>query len=251
LTATEAVEVAPPVAPLVVDLGPVSVPQSEAVAVIDALVADVASVMPPAGAAAVVPPLDQSGVELATERATRAFAALNTASDSADPARDRLLVDWYKSLAHLGEQLVTLETMAADTGRPSWGTPTAAADLLDSICVSEGSVMDLDRLGRMWLTTEKRRGNGISLVATLGGSRQVGPYWCTRVIAAGGNADGSDRSLSIISRLAPPADPGERVVLSGVLFDGNAIWAADMRPIAPSSDVLESESLPEDVAPAP
>jgi len=37
--------------------------------------------------------------------------------------------------------------------------------------------------------------------------------------------------MAIISRLAPPADAGDRMVVSGVMFDGNAIWAADMRPV--------------------
>jgi hypothetical protein len=39
--------------------------------------------------------------------------------------------------------------------------------------------------------------------------------------------------MAIISRLAPPTDMGERVMVSGVMFDGDAIWAADMRPIVP------------------
>ena len=166
-------------------------------------------------------------------------------SDPVGPTRDRQLVEWYKRLTQMDEELVTLETKAADSGRPFWGTPAAAADLLDRISISETSVADLDRLGRMWLTTEKRRANGISLVATLGRSRSVGPFWSTRVVVAGGNADGSDRSVSIISRLAPPADLGSRVVISGVLFDGVSVWAADMRPIAPPPEDAEDVVTPE------
>jgi hypothetical protein len=192
-----------------------------------------------------LPPIDLSGVELAAEKATQAFEDLAMMSDPAGPVRDRLLVEWYKRLTQLDEELVTLETKAADSGRPFWGTPAAAADLLDKICTSETSAADLDRLGRMWLTTEKRRANGISLVATLGNSRPVGPFWSTRVVVAGGNADGSDRSVSIISRLAPPADAGNRVVISGVLFDGDSVWAADMRPIAPPSQDAEGVATPE------
>jgi hypothetical protein len=57
-------------------------------------------------------------------------------------------------------------------------------------------------------------------------------------VVANAQADGTDRSLSIISRSAPPADAGDRVVVSGVMFDGDAVWAADMRPVAgqPLSD---------------
>jgi hypothetical protein len=210
-----------------------ALPPPDALAGLDALLAD-ASVAAPAVAApvAVVPPLDLTGVEMAAESARQAFDAVGAVSDPVSPDRDRLLVAWYKQLARLSEELVRLETTAADSGRPLSPTPAAAADLLDRISVNETAVSDLDRLGGMWLTTQKRRADGISLVVTLGPSRQVGPYWSTRGVVAGAQADGTDRSLAIISRLAPPANTGDRVVVSGVMFEGDAVWAADMRPVA-------------------
>jgi len=210
-----------------------ALPPPDAMAGLDALVAN-ATVAAPAAAApvAVVPPLDLTGVEMAAERARQAFDAVGDVSDPVSPDRDRLLVTWYKQLARLGEELVRLETTAADSGRPLSPTPAAAADLLDRISVNETAVSDLDRLGGMWLTTQKRQADGISLVVTLGPSRKVGPYWSTRGVVAGAQSDGTDRSLSIISRLAPPADTGDRVVVSGVMFEGDAVWAADMRPVA-------------------
>jgi len=245
-------------APVAAAVSPTASPPSDPLVGLDALVADVAVAdvavpAPPAPAvtAPVVPPLDETGVEMAAERASQAFEALDMISDPADPERNRLLVEWYKSLAQLGEQLVALETKAADAGRPSWGAPAAAADLLGTISISEKTVADLDRLGRMWLTSEKRRADGISLVATVAGARQVGPYWSTRVVVAGGNSDGTDRSISIISRLAPPADPGDRVVVSGVMFDGNTAWAADMRPIPPMFEAPENDAVPNGEAPSP
>ena len=210
-----------------------ALPPPDALAGLDALVAD-ATVAAPAAAApvAVVPPLDLTGVEMAADRARQAFDAVGAVSDPVSPDRDRLLVTWYKQLARLSEELVRLETTAADSGRPLSPTPAAAADLLDRISINETAVSDLDRLGGMWLTAQKRRADGISLIVTLGPSRQVGPYWSTRGVVAGGQSDGTDRSLSIISRLAPPADTGDRVVVSGVMFEGDAVWAADMRPVA-------------------
>ena len=244
--------------PLAAATSATTLPPSDPLAGLDALVADVAvadvaAMAPPVSAvvAPVVPPLDQTGVELAAERASHAFEALEIISDPADPKRNRLSVEWYKSLAELGEQLVTLETKAAESGHSTWGAPAAATDLLGEISISEKAVADLDRLGRMWLASEKRRADGISLVATLAGARQVGPYWSTRGVVAGGNSDGTDRSISIISRLAPPTDPGNRVVVSGVLFDGNAIWAADMRPIPPTFEASEDAVFPVDDAPTP
>ena len=224
---------------------PATLPPTDPLSGLDALVADVAVAVTPAPAAEVasLPPLDVTAVEMAAERATQAFETLKretleheaqgTITDATDPARDRLLVVWYKRLAQLSEELVRLETMASDSGRSFAATPAAAADLFDRICVSERAVADLDRLGRMWLTTEKRRADGVAVVVTLGASRQIGPSWSTRAVVSGELPDGTDRSLSIISRMAPPADAGDRVVVAGVLFDGDAIWAADMRPVAP------------------
>jgi hypothetical protein len=210
-----------------------ALPPLDAMAGLDALVADAAVATPAAAApVAVVPPLDLTGVEMAAERARQAFDAVGAVSDPFSPDRDRLLVTWYKQLARLSDELVRLETTAADSGRPLSPMPAAAADLLDRICVNETAVSDLDRLGGMWLNAQRRRADGISLVVTLGPSRQVGPYWSTRGVVAGAQADGTDRSLSIISRLAPPADTGDRVVVSGVMFEGDAVWAADMRPVA-------------------
>ena len=213
-----------------------ALPKPDSLPGLDALMADagvaaVASV--PAAVPAALPPLDLTGVETAAERAAEAFEALNAATDPASPDRDRLLVAWYKRLARLGEELVRLETSAADSGRPLSPTPAPASDLLDSICVSDAAVADLDRLGGMWLTSQKRRADGVSLIVTLGPSRQVGPYWSTRAMVSGAELDGTDRTMAIISRFAPPIDMGERVMVSGVMFDGDAIWVADMRPIVP------------------
>ena len=52
-------------------------------------------------------------------------------------------------------------------------------------------------------------------------------------MVSGAELDGTDRTMAIISRFAPPIDMGERVMVSGVMFDGDAIWVADMRPIVP------------------
>jgi len=223
----------------------VAVPKSDALPDIDALMDDagtaaVATV--PSARPAELPPLDLTEVETAAERAAEALDALDAVVDPLSPDRDRLLVSWYRRLATLGEELVRLETIAADSGRPLSPTPASAAGLLDRIRDSDTAVADLDRLGGMWLTSQKRRADGVALVVTLGGSRRVGPYWSTRVSVSGGQTDGADRGMAIISRSAPSAEIGERVVVSGVMFDGDAVWAAEMRPVAvqpPSAGELE------------
>ncbi|MFM8805606.1 MAG: hypothetical protein ACKOK8_17165, partial [Planctomycetia bacterium] len=159
------------------------------------------------------------------------FDALGAISDRADPARDRLAVTWYKRLVQLDEELVRLETAAADSGRPLEQSPAAVARLLDSICESETAREDLEKLGRMWLTRQQQRADGVTLLATLDSARQVGPYWSTTAIVSGARPDGGDRKVAVISRFAPPAAAGERIVISGVLFDGDTVWAADVRPV--------------------
>jgi hypothetical protein len=220
-------------APAMADTQLAAVPKSDALPGLDALMADAgATAVAPAAAPAALPPLDLTGVEMAADRATLAMETLQGVADPLSPDRDRLLVSWYRRLAALSEELVRLETIAADSGRPLSPTPVAAADLLDRISESDTAVADLERLGGMWLGSQKRRADGVTLVVTLGGSRQVGPYWSTRALVSGAQADGTDRGMAIISRLPPPADAGDRVVVSGVMFDGDAVWAADMRPVA-------------------
>lgn len=185
----------------------------------------------PAPVPAVLPPLDMTGVETAVERAAQAFEALGAISDPTDPSRDRLAVAWYKRLTQLGEELVRLETAAADSGRPLEQSPAAVASLLDKFCESDAAKKDLEVLGRMWLTRQKQRTDGVTLLATLDSSRRVGPYWSTKAVISGGQMDGSDRTVAVISRLAPPVAAGERIVITGVLFDGDTVWAADVRPV--------------------
>lgn len=213
---------------------------ADALSGLDAIVADVASPAPTPAAPAEVEPLDLSGVERAAERVGRADEARSEMADPSDPERDRRLVTWYRRLARLGEELVRLETMASDTGHPLSATPAAASEVLDRIRLSETAVADLDRLDGMWLTSHSRKADGVSLVAVLGTARRVGPYWSTAATIAGGNADGTDRSVAIISRVAPPADAGDRVLVSGVMFDGDAVWAADMRPVVAEPSIEDT-----------
>lgn len=215
---------------MAVDSGLEGVPGGDPLPGLDG-VADDADGAAPLASSPALPPLDLTGVEAAAERASQAFEALATVSDPADPTRDRLSVVWYRRLVQLGEELVTLETAAADSGRPLSEPPAAATVLFDRICGSDAAVKDLERLGLMWLTTQKQRADGVTLLATLDTSRQVGPYWSTRAVVSGGRADGVDRTVAVISRLAPPAEAGDRVMISGVLFDGDTVWAADVRPI--------------------
>jgi hypothetical protein len=44
---------------------------------------------------------------------------------------------------------------------------------------------------------------------------------------------GASRELTVLSRAEPAAVQGDAVMLTGMLFDGEVIWAADVRPQSP------------------
>ena len=98
------------------------------------------------------------------------------------------------------------------------------------------------------MTSQKRQADGIAVLATLETPRQVGPYWSTKGVVRGASAGGTDRTVAIISRLPPPADaPGNRYLVTGVIFDGDAVWATDVRAVEQGEQGEQGEP---DAAPA-
>jgi hypothetical protein len=175
------------------------------------------------------PPLDLSGVEAAIAAALDGIDTV-AATDAADPARKKILVGWYKKLAKVGEELALLETIAADTGRPLAEPPEQVAELYGRIAASDSLVDDIKRLCRDWVSFRKRPADGVVLVAILDDVRKVGPYWCSTVSLE--QTDGTMKQVSVISRMEPKAAAGDRAVASGVVFDDDVVWAADLRPLA-------------------
>jgi deoxyribodipyrimidine photo-lyase len=158
--------------------------------------------------------------------------------DPADPARKTLLVDWYRQMARVAEELAMLEHVAADSGRPFPAIPTAAADLGGRVLATPQLADDLARLARNWLAYSRRDGDGVVMPATLSAARRVGPYWCSRVAIA--EAGGASRELSVISRIEPTALPGDAIIVMGLVMDGGVLWASDVRSataVAPAAAV--------------
>lgn len=179
-------------------------------------------------------PLDLTALNAAVGEASAAFDEL-AAADPEAPERKKLLVAWYKRLAAAAEQLVLLEKVAVDSGRPL-GDALAAIDPLSTGIAADGGLQkDLARLGGMWLGSKKRAVDGAVLLATFDGVRRVGPYWSILV-----TVDGAEPlSVNVISRTEPKIEPGERVLVTGVVFDGDVIWAADCRSLAKTSTPVE------------
>lgn len=179
-------------------------------------------------------PLDLTALEAAVGAAAAAFDEL-TAADPEAPDRRKLLVAWYKRLAAAAEQMVLLEKVAVDSGR-SLDDAAAVLDPLATAIAADATVQEeLARLGGMWLGSKKRAADGAMLLATFDGARQVGPYWSMVI-----TVDGAEpRSVNVIARTEPKIDPGARVLVTGVVFDGDVVWAADCRPLGRETAPVE------------
>jgi hypothetical protein len=169
---------------------------------------------------------DRKPLDAAVEQALTAIATVEEVADVEDPARKPLLVDCYKSLAKVAAELVMLERISGDAGRPLVETPESVAGLHDRLARHRE---DLVRLGRNWLDFQKRPSDGVWLPVTFQSARKVGPYWSAKVTLA--LPKGATRELTVLSRAEPAAVQGDAVVLAGLLLDGDVIWAADVRPL--------------------
>jgi len=250
--ATAPAETAPPTlqpasAPVVADETPVAANVAPAVDTVAAVAAPMPALEPapavipapsPAPVVAEPEPLDLGGLEAAVADATAALDAVEAVVDPTDPARKTLLVDWYKQMAKVAQELAMLEHVAADSGRPLPATPAVAADLGGRVLAAPQLADDLARLARNWLSYSRRDGDGVVMPATFSGARRVGPYWCSRIAIA--EAGGASRELAVISRLEPAAAPGDAVVIMGLVMDGGVLWASDVRSataVAPAAAV--------------
>lgn len=184
---------------------------------------------PPAPPAAPEPPpLDTAAVDRAVDDAATALAALQAVADPTDPVRKTLLIDWYKQLARMAEELALLEREAADTGRPLTATPDNVGAVHAAVVATPGLVDDLERLSRNWLAYAKRGSDGVVMPAAFGGARRVGPYWRSEMTIA--EAGGKSRDVTVITRTEPAALPGDMVLVTGVVLAGDVVWGSDVRP---------------------
>jgi hypothetical protein len=214
---------------------PAAVPAEEAVAEVkDEEPLPVVAEKPAVAAVPEPEPLDLSALEAAIATASGSFDEL-AAVDAGDAGRKKALVSWYKNLALVAQEMVMLEKIAADSGRPLEKPPEQLAGIYGRIAGDETVVADLAKLSGMWLASKKRPVDGAVLLATFDDTRQVGPYWSSQV-----RIDGSEpRTVAVISRIEPEAAAGERVLVTGVLFDGDVLWAADCRRLEKADAPVE------------
>ena len=84
----------------------------------------------------------------------------------------------------------------------------------------------LPKLAGDWLAYARRDSEGILLPVTFESAKKVGPYWRSKVQLEAGD---QMRELAIITREEPAAVAGDRLLVTGIVFDGDVIWAADVR----------------------
>ena len=122
-----------------------------------------------------------------------------------------------------------LQNEAADTGRPLEGTQERLTELHAGIAAQGAVAAALPKLARDWLAYSRRDSEGILLPVTFDSAKKVGPYWRSKVqLDEGEHA----RELAIITREEPAALAGDKLLVTGIVFDGDVIWAADLRSAA-------------------
>lgn len=215
-----------PAEPSLDDLGALTVP-AEPVMPVDEGPRVIEPAVPQAVVVTEPEPVDLAALEAAVAEVDAAFEALRSEPELAGIARKKRLVEWYRPLVRMAQELASIERRAADAGRPLEAPPEAVLDLEGRVFAASDLADDLSKLGRDWLGYARREGDGVVLRATFIGTRQVGPYASSRISLVG--ADGAAREVAVISRSAPAALEGDSVLVIGLVMDGGVIWASDIR----------------------
>jgi len=184
-----------------------------------------------------LPALDYSSLDDAVESSLLSMAQARETLDGDEADHRRALVLWYKDLARVGEEFAMLESQASDSGRTVSEIPDSITTLYESLGAAGLLDASLKRLCRNWVDYSKRPDEGVLLIGMLESSREVGPFWNSRLSLE--MFDGSMREVLVISRHEPRATIGERVAVAGIVFSENSVWAADCGPLHTS---VESEA---------
>ena len=180
------------------------------------------------------PQLDFVGLDGAVADAQEALDLAASVEAIEGPAHDRGLVAWYRALAGVGSELVTLEAEAIESGGSWEEAAERLAALRGAIAAQPALADDLERLARNWLDYGRRDSEGVILPVTFAATRKVGPNWHSTVFLA--EADGGSREVAVLSRQEPAAVEGDRLLVLGVLFDEGVVYAAEIGPLSGATD---------------
>jgi hypothetical protein len=193
---------------------------------------------PPGIDAAPVRTVDLAALEDALARATIATAEVDLPSGSGNPeAHDHALVGWYRALSEVAVRLAGAERASMEAGL----SETAGLDryvdfrreLLGSMDSEQSTARlnELADLGEMWLGSARRPSDGTILVGILDAVHAVGPWWGGRITVVGE----TPTTVTFLSRNAPEAAPGDKVMATGVLADVATMWMVDCTAVSTGS----------------
>ena len=168
---------------------------------------------------------DLAMLEMATARAGVMLASvLGVPEDAPDSMRKAALVDWYKSLAAVGEEAVATEQVMAESGRSTTRLAQPLASMVQRIGENPAAYAEFGDLAQQWIKATKRDSQGIVVPGRIAEVRQVGMVW-TSTLHTG--VDGAESPLVTVLSSRPPAmEEGTEVVAVGVMVAGDAMWAA-------------------------
>lgn len=177
----------------------------------------------PPAAAPEPEPLDIAALQAAADKAVAALAAVEGASDPADPVHKKVLVECYKALAGYAQELAMLERVATDTGRVLATMPAPVTAVNEAVSGRPELHAALARLTRDWLAYGRRSSDGVVAPVTFVSARQVGPYWRSEVTVG-------EKPLVVLTKTQPGAAPGESLLVTGLTVDKDVVWAVDVQP---------------------
>lgn len=206
--------------------------QAETVASAAAPVAAVAALpaSPPLPVAPPEPePLDLDDLDAALAAVAAGLEEVTAIDDIADPEQRKRLAEWYLDLAGYAQELVNLEALAAQTGRPFEPAVERAATVQTAISGHPELLEGLAALTRDWVAYAKRSSDGLVMPATFVEARRVGPYWRSQVTLPA-VASRPAAAMVVLTRTEPAVAAGDSVLVTGLVVDDDVIWAADLRP---------------------
>lgn len=178
---------------------------------------------------------DLALLEMATARAgVMLTSVIDVPDDAPDDMRKRALVDWYKSLAAVGEQAAAAEQVITDAGRSAAAVTRPLASMVQQIVELPGVAEELATLARQWMQATKRDAEGVVLPGTLLDVRRVGGVWVSTVRARDEGA--TPLTVTAMSRQRPAMPEGTPVVAVGVVVADNVMWAASWVASDPEAD---------------
>lgn len=173
---------------------------------------------------------DLALLEMATARANVMLGSLqDLPTDAPDEMQKAARIDWYKSLAAVGEEAAAAEQVMVDGGRSAAAVARPVISLVGRIAADPAAVEELAALARQWMLATKRSSQGVVIPGELRAERQIGSVWAATLQLGADELQPSE--ATVLSRSRPEVAEGSRVVAAGVIVDGDVIWASAWGPL--------------------